>query len=137
MTAQPVGTMEELAKQAGAGSVVRNYLTARGVLSVGTLSMLAKDDDDFEATIVEPLLRGFETDQGKLELEAAEKPIAKAVLLYMFHLAKAKEARSAAAPTTSLSSPATTSATPSGGGSSKTVSEDRAPKTLPPKVWSD
>eukprot|EP00439_Symbiodinium_sp_Y106_P059793 s6646_g8.t1 len=107
--------MEELAKQAGAGSVVRNYLTARGVLSVGTLSMLAKDDDDFEATIVEPLLRGFETDQGKLELEAAEKPIAKAVLLYMFHLAKAKEARSAAAPTTSLSSPATTSATPSGG----------------------
>ena len=127
--------MEELAKQAGAGSVVRNYLTARGVLSVGTLSMLAKDDDDFEATIVEPLLRGFETDQGKLELEAAEKPIAKAVLLYIFHLAK--EARSAAAPTTSLSSPATTSATPSGGGSSKAVSEDRAPKTLPPKVWSD
>ena len=127
--------MEELAKQAGAGSVVRNYLTARGVLSVGTLSMLAKDDDDFEATIVEPLLRGFETDQGKLELEAAEKPIAKAVLLYMFHLAK--EARSAAAPKTSLSSPATTSATPSGGGSSKAVSEDRAPKTLPPKVWSD
>ena len=80
--------MEELAKQAGAGSVVQNYLTARGVLSVGTLSMLARDDDDFEATIVGPLLRGFETDQGKLELEAAEKPIAKAVLLYMFHLAR-------------------------------------------------
>ena len=51
--------MEALAQQAGAGHVVRSYLDARSISSVGTLAMLAKDDEAFEASIVRPLLDGF------------------------------------------------------------------------------
>ncbi|CAE7654513.1 Dnmt3b [Symbiodinium sp. CCMP2592] len=117
------------------GSVVRDYLAARGVLSVGTLSMLARDDEDFRTTIIEPLIRGFDTGHGVLELDEVEKPIARAVLLYMFHLAR--EARAAAA-TTSTPTPTGPSVTSSlGTVSAKATNEDRAPKTLPPKVWSD
>ena len=81
-------SMEALAKQAGAGAVVTSYLQARGILSVGTLAMLAKDDESFERDIIQPLLNGYDTGSGVLELSAAEKPIARAVLLYMFSLAK-------------------------------------------------
>ena len=97
--------------------------------------MLAKDDDTFNSTIVEPLLRGFDTGQGVLVLEEMEKPIAQATLLYMFHLAK--EARRASA-TQVTSAPAGSTPTPSQPSSTgKNASEDRAPKTLPPKVWQE
>ncbi|CAE7501758.1 unnamed protein product [Symbiodinium sp. CCMP2456] len=89
MSAAPSGdSMEALADQAGAGKVVRDYLSARGVTSVGTLSMLAKDDDAFEEATIRPLVSGFETPGGRLELAAEEQPIARAVLLYMFRLAQ-------------------------------------------------
>ena len=57
--------MEALAQQAGAGHVVRSYLDARSISSVGTLAMLAKDDEAFEASIVRPLL-------GRVRLDPSE-----------------------------------------------------------------
>ena len=88
MTSPLVGTKEELARRAGAGTVVQRYLKERGIWSVGALSMLARDDDAFAEAIIEPLLRGFGTGHEMLELSEVERPIAKALLLYMFHLAR-------------------------------------------------
>ena len=59
MSVNSAGTMEELANPAGAGTVVKEYLQCRGILSVGTLSMLAKHDDAFSATIIDPPLAGL------------------------------------------------------------------------------
>ena len=62
-----------------------------------------------------------------------EQPIARAVLLYMFHLAK--EARLAATATAAtVPTPATPAAVSA---AAKPVATEKAPKTLPPKVWSD
>ena len=36
--------------------------------------MLVKDDESFEGDIVQPLLNGYDTGSGGLELSAAEKP---------------------------------------------------------------
>ena len=88
-------SMDALASQAGAGSSVRAYLEARGITSVGTLAMVARDEDGYEEAIIRPLMAGFTTPAGRLELSAEEQPIARAVLLYMFNLAR--EARQAAA----------------------------------------
>ena len=131
----PLGTMEELAAQAGAGQVVKDYLAARGILSVGTLSLVARDDDSFVERIVRPLNQGFDTAQGRLELSEAEKPIAEAVLLYMYHLAR--DARTAALQTPAPGASGPASSTPSQPSTTKTSTEDRAPKTLPPKVWQE
>ena len=119
----PGDSMDTLARHAGAGTVVQEYLAARGVASVGAMSMLAKDDDAFELAIIRPLLDGFGTPTGKLEVTAAEQPIARAVLLYMFHLAK--EARSTAAITASAS-PTLPPASPGASGSTaKAATSDR------------
>ena len=129
------GTMDEIARQAGAGDTVRAYLEARGILSVGTLAMVARDEASYETTIIEPLLRGFSTDSGKLELPEVEQPIARAVLLYMWNLAReARAAASAPSPSSAPSGPPASS--PTTAGASRT-SDEKAPKTLPPKVWQE
>ena len=129
------GTMDELARQAGAGDTVRAYLQARGILSVGTLAMVARDDASYESTIIEPLLRGFPTDGGMLELPEVEQPIAKAVLLYMWNLAR--EARAAAITPSPSSAPSGPPASNSSTTGSSRSAEEKAPKTLPPKVWQE
>ena len=95
------GTMDELARQAGAGDTVRAYLEARGILSVGTSAMVARDEASCDTTVIAPLLQGFQTSAGMLELPEVEQPIAKAVLLYMWNLAR--EARAAAGTHTTCS----------------------------------
>ena len=125
------GTMDEIARQAGAGDTVRAYLK----LSVGTLAMVARDEASYETTIIEPLLRGFSTDSGKLELPEVEQPIARAVLLYMWNLAReARAAASAPSPSSAPSGPPASSPTTTG---ASRTSDEKAPKTLPPKVWQE
>ena len=125
-------SMDALASQAGAGSTVRAYLEARGVTSVGTLAMTAKDEDGYETAIIQPLLAGFDTAAGRLELSTDEQPIARAVLLYMFSLAK--ESRQASA---SAAAPATRAPSSSPVASDGKSASEKAPRTLPPKVWTD
>ncbi|OLP86253.1 DNA (cytosine-5)-methyltransferase 3A [Symbiodinium microadriaticum] len=134
MTSSSAGdSMDALASQAGAGSVVRKYLEARGIRSVGTLAMVARDEDGFEDAIVRPLVSGFDHPDGRLELTAEEAPIARAVLLYMFHLAKETRQATAAVATT----PGTPASSPAVAGGTKTNATEKAPRTLPPKVWSE
>ncbi|CAE7417574.1 DNMT3A, partial [Symbiodinium microadriaticum] len=126
-------SMDALASQAGAGSSVRAYLEARGITSVGTLAMVARDEDGYEEAIIRPLMAGFTTPAGRLELSAEEQPIARAVLLYMFNLAR--EARQAAAIATTPAAASPSSVTASA--VSKQASSEKAPRTLPPKVWTE
>ncbi|CAE7231732.1 Dnmt3b, partial [Symbiodinium microadriaticum] len=126
-----VATRWAAPKQAGAGDTVRAYLK----LSVGTLAMVARDEASYETTIIEPLLRGFSTDSGKLELPEVEQPIARAVLLYMWNLAReARAAASAPSPSSAPSGPPASSPTTTG---ASRTSDEKAPKTLPPKVWQE
>ena len=125
--------MDALASQAGAGSIVRRYLEARGIRSVGTLAMVARDEDGFEEAIVRPLASGFDHPEGRLELTTDEVPIARAVLLYMFHLAR--ETRQATVAATA--SPSVPTAASAVAGGAKTTATEKAPRTLPPKVWSE
>ena len=129
------GTMDELARQAGAGDTVRAYLEARGILSVGTLAMVARDEASYDTTVIAPLLQGFQTSAGMLELPEVEQPIAKAVLLYMWNLAR--EARAAAGTQNAAPTPAgAQSSSPTASGTTRST-EEKAPKTLPPKVWQE
>ena len=57
--------------------------------------MLAKNDDELDLIILKLLMGGFVAPGGRLELSAVEQPTARAVLLYMFHLAKASTSEKA------------------------------------------
>ncbi|OLP77780.1 hypothetical protein AK812_SmicGene42115 [Symbiodinium microadriaticum] len=97
-------------------------------------SMVARDEAGYEEAIVRPLVSGFDSPTGRLELSPEEQPIARAVLLYMYHLAKeSRQASSLALVTPAQVSPPSVSV----GSGSKTGSSDKAPRTLPPKVWTE
>ena len=137
MAALPVGpSMEELATQAGAGSEILRYLRGRGLTSTGAFAMLAQSQEQFDAQIVAPLLAGWQPDPATdaITVSDDEKPIARAVLRFMWTLAREARARVAAASSAPLHTPpaqtAGTAATSSGSSDPAKV-----PKHLPPGEW--
>ena len=65
------GSMDALAREVRAGSVVQVCLQARRVVSVGILAMLARSG----STVMQPPLNRFDTGSTTLELLATEKPL--------------------------------------------------------------
>ena len=55
----PTVSLTDLANQAGAGSVIVEYLEARGIKTTPTLALIATDRDSFQAQVVQPLLDGY------------------------------------------------------------------------------
>ena len=127
-TSQP--TLQDLAHDAAAGVTVTAYLDARGVKTVGTLALQSRDEDELHKVLIQPLFDGWKKDDGTiLTLPESEKPIAKAVLLHMWSVARVcwNKAMTTASPAPSApggSAPSATSAT-----------EDKVPKTLAPGKW--
>eukprot|EP00438_Fugacium_kawagutii_P019769 Skav203659 [mRNA] locus=scaffold2755:67102:70040:- [translate_table: standard] len=121
--------LNDVADQAAASQQVRDYLTARGILTTGTLALIASDETTFKTTVIDPLLSGWRQSGASIVLAEAEKPIATAMLLHMWGVCRRYwvTAMTPAAPT-SPSSATTTAA-------AKSSADDKVPKTLPAGVW--
>ncbi|CAE7942077.1 unnamed protein product [Symbiodinium sp. KB8] len=95
-------TLAEIAVQAGAGSEITTYLDQRGLRSAGALALIASDVDQLDNVLVAPLLAGWRPDPADpgIQLSDDEKPIAKAVLRFMWVLATEARKRAAASAVT-------------------------------------
>ena len=127
--------LQAIADKAGAGDDIRKYLQMRGVTSAGTLSMIAPDEGTYRDVVIEPLLAGFGAGAARITLDASDRPIASAVLLYMRKLAI-----EATAPTP-LSGSVASGAMPDSSvpATSATAAKDtdKVPRTLPAGVWTE
>ena len=57
-------SLETVADEAGAGPELRKYLLARGVKTVPTLALIAKNEDELHRVLLDPIFTGF--DDGSL-----------------------------------------------------------------------
>lgn len=127
-------SLSDILDEAAAGRELRRYLELRGVKTIGTLALLAADEESFQRKLVDPLLSGFTSRTERVAVPDDEKPIARAVLLHSWSLAKAAWARSMSPPTpvaAAGSAPVTTSAP------SSTAADHKVPKCMPPGKWSE
>lgn len=133
MTMRVISRLEDLANEAAAGTDLRRYLDQRGIKAVATLALLAASEAELDQKLVEPLLAGWKvSDTEIIRLPIDEHPIARAILLHMWMLA-----RQSWQITLQTSAPsATPSATPPvTAPSTSTAAADKVPKTLPAGVW--
>ena len=135
ITMRVIDTIDDLATEAAAGDDIKKYLQLRGIRTVASLALVAPDEETLNRHIIDPLLGGWTQEGVTINVNRNEQPIARAILLHMWNLAKASWSRHLAAQMTPPS--ATPSATPSTTATSPTPNtEQKAPKTLPPGVWS-
>ena len=127
-------SLNEILDEAAAGRELRRYLELRGVRTIGTMALVAADENAFQKSLIDPLLAGFGTGTEKVSVPEEEKPIARAVLLHAWSLAKTTWSRSMAPPLPSGTAVAPTVAAPSTTGS--TV-DHKVPKCMPPGKWSE
>lgn len=128
--------LEDVLSEAAAGPDIRKYLHGRGIKTIGTMALVAKDEAAFDANIVAPLMAGWTNGVDTVKIEAHEQPIATAVLLHAWTLAKTSWQRTlaaAAVPSPSPSGGATATASAAPGSSADT----KIPKSLPPGKWSE
>lgn len=126
-----VPPLTDIADEAAASQDVRSYLASRGIAATGTLALVAADESAFKATVVEPLLVGWRQSGTNINLTDAEKPIATAMLLHMWSVARRHWAQSMLA-TTPIAPQATSSTSTA---SPKSGPDDKPPKVLPSGVW--
>ena len=135
ITMRVIDTIEDLAIEAAAGDDIKNYLRLRGIRTVAALALVAPDEESLSRHIVDPLFGGWTQEGTTINISRSEQPIARAILLHMWNLAKMAwnkhitqhPVAASPPPTASVSATATSAATPT---------EQKAPKTLPPGVWS-
>lgn len=130
-------TFADLLADAAAGDSVKRYLEQRQIRTVGTLALLARDEQHLEQVLITPLLSDWLcTDGSRIALTAAEKPIAEAMLRHMWNEARAAwnqhMSMKASAAAGATSSPTSTT-TPS---SSAPPADDKVPRQFPANVWS-
>ena len=127
-------TIADLATAAGAGSEISRYLELRGVKAVGSLALIAGDEDAFQRHLLQPLLDGFTKGTESVTWEDSEKAIAGAVLRHMWQEARmwwAQRQANLAVPANTVSTPqASGSGTPVGGAAATATD-----KVLPAGVW--
>ncbi len=118
--------IEDLADTAAAGDDIRRYLRLRGIKTVATLALIANDEDGFSRHVIEPLLAGWRSESETVKISNNAQPIARAILVQMWSLARAAWAQAMVNAT-----PAPTpSPTPTSAGTSSTSAEQKAPKTV-------
>ena len=126
-------SLSDLGQEAGAGAYVMDYLLARGIKTMGTLALIATSPEQLQTTLVAPLLAGFTKGSVTINLQDDEKPIAAAVILQMWQEARLRwNTRQ-----TSVAAPAAPNPSGPSAPASASTGGDRAPKILPPQVWSD
>ena len=127
-------SLTEILDEAAAGRDLRRYLGLRGIKTIGTLALLAADEDQFQKNLIDPLMASFGTGSDRVHLPEEEKPIARAVLLHTWSLAKSSWARYMAPLVPAVVAPSSggTSAAAASG-----TSERKVPRALPPGKWSE
>ena len=126
--------LNDVLTEAAAGPEIRRYLEGRGIKTIGTLALVAKDEKSFEDIIVAPLLAGWTNGVDTVKIEAAERPIATAVLLHAWSLARSSWNKALAAASPVPAPPATLTTTSTSPGS---AADSKVPKTLPPGKWTE
>ena len=121
-------TLESLANSAGVSSYLVRYLTARGLVSIGAVALLASTAEEFSRTLIEPLATGWGSPD-QFTIAADELPIAKATLLYLRELCIESRHRASAALATHAPAIAPSSA------STAPASAPKAPTELAPGEW--
>jgi len=129
--------LSELLDEAAAGPDIRKYLHLRGVKTIGTFALIAKDEESLSRCIIEPLLAGWGSGGDAITVQRDEHPIVTAVLLHAWTLARTSWTK-----TLAMAAPSAVSATPpatggSGGSTAATTSDLKVPKTLPAGKWSE
>ena len=82
-------SLQDLANDAAAGPTLQEYLESRSIKTSATLALLASDEESLDRTLVQPLFQGWaKADGTTLTVPENEKPIAKAMLLHMWQLAR-------------------------------------------------
>ena len=122
-------SLQDIARDAAAGNDILEYLELRGIRTAATLALLSKDETDLEATLVQPLLQGWQRPDGStLSVPESDKPIAKAVILHMWMMAQQNYWAVSQAAMLPMQAPATTptATTPAA------AAEDKIPKALAP-----
>ena len=123
-------TIQDIATDAAAGPVLVEYMALRGIKTPATLALLAQSESELERVLVQPLLNGWTKDDSTvLSLSENEKPIAKAVFLHMWQVARQYWTKQMAA---SVPSP---TVTPAASAASSSSGESKVPKTLAPGKW--
>ena len=126
-------SLGEILDEAAAGRDLRRYLEMRGVKTIGTLALLAADEDALQRSLVDPLMSGFGSGTDKVILPEEEKPIARAVLLHAWSLARTAWSRYMAPP--AATTPAAAVAAPSS--TAAASADNKVPRALPPGKWSE
>lgn len=127
--------LEEILVEAAAGREVRRYFEARSIRTIGTLALVAKDEESLQRDVVAPLLTGWTVGTDVIQVASTEQPIVNAVILHAWTLARASWNKTLAAahppptPTAHASPSATAAAT--------STTESKIPKTLPPGKWTE
>lgn len=128
-------TIDEILTEVAAGDDVRRYFELRGLKTVGTLALVAANEDAFMRHVCDPLMNGFTSGTDRVQVTESEKPIVKAVLLHAWSLAKSSWAKSVASVPTHPGHAAVPTPPATGAGSGS--SDHKVPKTLPAGKWSE
>ena len=126
-------SLGEILDEAAAGRDLRRYLEMRGVKTIGTLALLAADEEALQRNLVDPLMAGFGSGTDKVTLPEEEKPIARAVLLHAWSLARTSWSRYMTPPAVMPTAAATAAASTT----VATSADNKVPRTLPPGKWSE
>lgn len=132
MRSTPYPSIADVAADAAAGSVVTDYLTARGIRTVPTLALMAKTEDDLDRHVIQPLFSGWVAGTTRHEAPREEQPIVQAILLHMWNTCRNLWAaqQAAAVPTPSAPTPAISA-------SATSKADDKVPRSLPTGVWTN
>ena len=128
-----IDSIDDLAQQAAAGDDIQRYLRQRGIRTVAALALVATDEEALNRHIIDPLFSGWTHQGSTITISRGEQPIAKAILLHMWNLAKVTwnkhlaHHQNMATPTPTATPPSSTCTT---------TTDQKAPKSLPPGVWS-
>lgn len=122
--------MDQLADEAGAGPTIRKYLSLRGIKTVPTLALTASTEEELQRHLLDPLFSGWTDGTNKVQVSGHEQPIARAIMVHMWSLARLAWKKTITPAVDPTPAPATgTTAT------AATSSSDKVPKELPPGVW--
>lgn len=130
------GTLDDIFHEAAAGDEVRRYFRARSISTIGTLALVAKDEEELSRNVINPLMAGWGTGASAITLQETEKPIAKAVILHVWTLARTSWARSLQ-PTLPMATTAPAGSAPSATSAATPTIETKIPKQLPAGKWTE
>ena len=126
-------SLTEILDEAAAGRDLRRYLDGRGVKTIGTLALMAADEDSLQKSLIDPLWAGYGTGSDRINIPEDEKPIARAVLLHTWSLARTTWSRYIT-PAAPPAAPATSTTSSTSGAA---AADHKVPKCLPPGKWSE